>query len=339
MTLGIDVSKNYLDCCLKGVNQKGILVTKATKKFKNDENGFQSMIVWLKGKTTEGKAILCVMEATGTYHEDVLYYLYEHKYNCVLVLPNKIFHYARSLNKKAKTDKIDAELIADYGAKNATEFSLWFPVTKNIKRIKEFSRSIEDVNAQLVENKNYLHALKIAHNTNPKIIKLYENLIEKLEKMKLELESSLDKEIETDSEMKRMAEESAKIKGLTVRSVARVLAEVNCFLSTTSIRKAISYAGLDIIVKQSGSSCFSSSISKRGNKHLRNILFMSALSSAIYDEHNKDLRQRLLERGHKPIECTVSVMRKLLIIIFVLTKYNRKYDPNYNWHNANHIPT
>ena len=98
MTLGIDVSKNYLDCCLKGVNQKGILVTKATKKFKNDENGFQSMNVWLKGKTTEGKAILCVMEATGTYHEDVLYYLYEHKYNCVLVLPNKIFHYARSLN-------------------------------------------------------------------------------------------------------------------------------------------------------------------------------------------------------------------------------------------------
>ena len=179
MTLGIDVSKNYLDCCLKGVNQKGILVTKATKKFKNDENGFQSMNVWLKGKTTEGKAILCVMEATGTYHEDVLYYLYEHKYNCVLVLPNKIFHYARSLNKKAKTDKIDAELIADYGAKNATGFSLWFPVTKNIKRIKEFSRSIEDVNAQLVENKNYLHALKIAHNTNPKIMKLYENLIEK----------------------------------------------------------------------------------------------------------------------------------------------------------------
>lgn len=339
MTLGIDVSKNHLDCCLKGVNQKGILVTKATKKFKNDQNGFQSMNVWLKGKSTTGKSILCVMEATGTYYEDILYYLHEHKYNCVVVLPNKIFHYAKSLNKKAKTDKIDAELIADYGAKNAPELTLWFPVTKNIKRIKEFSRSIEDVNAQLVENKNYLHALKIAHDTNPKIVRLYENLIEKLEKMKQELESSLDTEIETDSEMKRMTEEPAKIKGLTVRSVARVLSEVNCFLTTTSIRKAISYAGLDIVVKQSGQNCFTSSISKRGNKHLRNILFMSALSSALHDEHNKELRQRLLERGHKPIECTVSVMRKLLSIIFVLTKYNRKYDPDYNWHKANNIPT
>ena len=339
MTLGIDVSKNHLDCCLKGVNQKGILVTKATKKFKNDQNGFQSMNVWLKGKSTTGKSILCIMEATGTYHEDILYYLYEHKYNCVVVLPNKIFHYAKSLNKKAKTDKIDAELIADYGAKNAAELTLWFPVTKNIKRIKEFSRSIEDVNGQLVENKNYLHALKIAHNTNPKIVRLYENLIEKLEKMKQELESSLDTEIETDYEMKRMTEEPAKIKGLTVRSVARVLSEVNCFLTTTSIRKAISYAGLDIVVKQSGQNSFTSSISKRGNKHLRNILFMSALSSALHDEHNKKLRQRLLERGHKPIECTVSVMRKLLSIIFVLTKYNRKYDPDYNWHKANNIPT
>ena len=335
MTLGIDVSKSSLDCCLKGVNPNGILVTKSTKKFKNDENGFRSMNEWLKGKSKGGKAILCVMEATGTYHEEVLYYLYEHKYDCVLVLPNKIFHYAKSLNKKAKTDKIDAELIADYGAKNASELSLWFPVTKNIKRIKEFSRSIEDVNAQLVENKNYLHALRIAHDTNPKIIKLYENLIEKLEKMKQELERSLDKEIETDPEMKRMTEEPAKIKGLTVRSVARVLAEVNCFLSTTSIRKAISYAGLDIVVKQSGANSFTSSISKRGNKHLRNILFMSALSSSIYDERNKNLRQRLLDRGHKPIECIVSVMRKLLSIIFVLTKYNRKYIPDYNWHKAN----
>lgn len=337
MTLGIDVSKSSLDCCLKGVNQNGILVTKATKKFKNDEKGFQSLNEWLKGKTTGGKSILCVMEATGTYHEDVLYYLYEHKYRCVVVLPNKIYHYAKSFNKKSKTDKIDAELIATYGAKNAQELSLWFPVTKNIKRIKDFSRSIEDVNAQLVENKNYLHALRIAHNTSPKIIKLYENLIEKLEKMKQELESSLDKEIETDPEMKRMTEEPAKIKGLTVRSVARVLAEVNCFLSTTSIRKAISYAGLDIVVKQSGSHCFTSSISKRGNKHLRNILFMSALSSAIHDERNKNLRQRLLDSGHKPIECTVSVMRKLLSIIFVLTKYNKKYIPDYNWHKANNI--
>lgn len=337
MTLGIDVSKSSLDCCLKGVNQNGILVTKATKKFKNDENGFQSLNEWLKVKSNGEKSILCVMEATGTYHEDVLYYLYEHKYNCVLVLPNKIFHYAKSLNKKAKTDKIDAELIANYGVKNSQELSLWYPATKNIKRIKEYSRSIEDVNAKLVENKNYLHALKVAHDANPKIIKLYKNLIEKLEKMKEELESNLDKEIEADPEMKRMTEEPAKIKGLTVRSAARVLAEVNCFLSTTSIRKAISYAGLDIVVRQSGANCFSSSISKRGNKHLRNILYMSALSSAHHDKHNNNLRQRLLDRGHKPIECIVSVMRKLLSIIFVLTKYNRKYNPDYNWHKENKI--
>ena len=45
----------------------------------------------------------------------------------------------------------------------------------------------------------------------------------------------------------------------------------------------------------------------------------------------------MLDSGHKPKQCIIAITRKLLCLIFTLTKYRRIYDPNYNWHKANNI--
>ena len=336
-TLGIDVSKDTLECSLKSENAQGRLVVRASKTFKNTMEGHEAIKAWLCSKVRDKSSVNCLMEATGVYHEDILYYLYDNGFTCFVVLPNKIHHYAKCLNFKAKTDKIDAALIADYGTKQIDTLEPWQPTTTSIRSIRTKSRLIEEIDDMIVVLRNHLHALKTAYNTAPEVINECEKLLKYQSEAKKNLEKMIDQEIENDPEMKALAQEPAKVKGLTHRTVARVLAETNCFRNITSLRKATSYAGLDVIVQQSGASCKRTSISKRGNSHLRRLLYMGALTSGQFDNNNSRLRQRMLDSGHKPKQWIIAITRKLLCLIFTLTKYRRIYDPNYNWHKANNI--
>ena len=90
-----------------------------------------------------------------------------------------------------------------------------------------------------------------------------------------------------------------------------------------SIRQVVSYAGLDVVMKESGKFKGKTKISKKGNARIRQCLFMPAMSAIQHNDKIKDLYWRIRERNpdikRKGI---VAGMRKLLILIFVLWKKN-----------------
>jgi transposase len=109
IVLGIDVSKAKLDLALLLDAQISHFVVQ------NSAKGFAEILDIIASKTTEKPEIY--MEATGCYCENVADFLVDQGFDVKIVNPAKIHAFAKAKISKAKTDKADAKLIADYGAK------------------------------------------------------------------------------------------------------------------------------------------------------------------------------------------------------------------------------
>ena len=122
-----------------------------------------------------------------------------------------------------------------------------------------------------------------------------------------------------------------KVKGLGIVTVATIIAETNGFVLFTSRGQLISYAGYDVVEKQSGTSVKGRTrISKKGNKFIRRALHFPAITTVKYETHFEHLFDRIVDRSGIKMKGYVAVQRKLLVLIYTLFKNNKPYDPNYH---------
>lgn len=133
ITIGIDIAKQKFDVAYKEETQKwrrGI--------FKNSSEGFKEFLQW--AKESQAEVIYGVMEATGRYGEDLANFLYVSECEVSVVNPSQVKNYSRSLLKRAKTDKVDAELIFEFATKH--EIPLWKPLLPALQALKEQVRCL-----------------------------------------------------------------------------------------------------------------------------------------------------------------------------------------------------
>ena len=84
--IGIDVSKEYLDCCIGSINIEQEQKLSKTKKFRNTEEGFKELREWVNSERSAIEVIF-VMEATGVYYENLAYWLNNQDEKlCILLL-------------------------------------------------------------------------------------------------------------------------------------------------------------------------------------------------------------------------------------------------------------
>jgi transposase len=109
-----------------------------------------------------------------------------------------------------------------------------------------------------------------------------------------------------------------------------VLAETNGFELIRNKRQLISYSGLDIREKQSGTSVKGKPrISKKGNRHLRKAMHLPALSAIKHNEQFKAVFTRLVSRHGIKMKAAVALQRKLLELIYVIWKTDKDYVKDY----------
>ncbi len=94
-------------------------------------------------------------------------------------------------------------------------------------------------------------------------------------------------------------------------------------------RQLASYAGLDVVQRQSGLSAHATRISKRGNVRLRTALYLPALSSLRHNPRQMAFYARLRTRHPSGKPGVIAVMRKLLVLCYSLWKNDQPYDPCY----------
>jgi transposase len=260
LAAGIDVSKDALEVCLKELTDDGTVRIKRTHSFANDVKGFGALLRWLEKDRTGNQAIH-VMEATGSYHEDLAYFLYDNKRKVCVVLPNKIKYYAKSRNIKTKTDKVDASVIADFGLERTCPS--WEPMSKSYRTLRDLSRELISIKKALSRSLCQLHAMKHSHLKNPTVLSIkLEQIAFYRQKIKA-MESEIKKEVARDKSFKERVDKITTIKGVGLITAVTVLCETNGFQLFNNIRQVVSYAGLDVEMKESGSFKGKTRISKK----------------------------------------------------------------------------
>jgi transposase len=330
--IGIDVGMDNFYACYKIKYNDNTVVIKGTKSFDNNSTGMNLLLEWckLRNKTAEIKPIF-VMEATGVYYENLAYFLHENQQIVSVHLAQKVKYFAKGCNLKTKTDKVDSKMIAEFGIeKNLKGTDLWTPPGKDFKMIRDLARehtSLKEAHAAL---KTQLHALNHSHEINTKVLEMKEQQIVFYQEQIEMAEKEMRKLVKSDEKLHAKIEKIQTIKGVGFVTIIKILTEVNGFLLFTSIRQLVSYAGLDVIEKESGKFKGKTKISKKGNARIRSALYMPAMSAMQYNQTLKTFYERVNEGRTIKKQGVVAVMRKLLILIYTLWKKEEEYIENYS---------
>lgn len=330
--VGLDVCSQRLDVCFKEQDQDGNRKIKGTRSFDNNASGFKSYLDWCN-KRKKDCDLIHLMEATGVYHEDLCYYLHHRGEKVSVEMPGRVKYFIKSLNLKTKTDKMEAKAIAEMGL--SCKVGLWEPPSKDFKALRDLSRTLCKLKKGHRAVCSQLHALKSAHNSYAQSMEALKQLKATYEKLIAQCEADLMDLVEQDHQLKEKIARITIIKGIGTLTVVKLLAETDAFRNCSSIRKLVSYCGLDVIERQSGKFKGKSRISKKGNAYIRSALYMPALSAIKHDKAIKAFYERLERRTPYKKQAIVAVMRKLLILVYTLWKNGQNYDPDFRWQQKN----
>lgn len=332
-SVGVDISMDKYDVRfgVLTLSEDGRFLQELLKasSFKNTPEGHKKMLEWaMKQRLNEEIPISFIMEATGTYYESLAYFLAESKQKVAVIVPTKTKNFAKTLENKSKTDPLDSNMLATYGLEKDPE--CWRVPSEVMKSLKILTREYHTIKEMRTQIKNRLHALEHSHEPLEYITKLLKQQISFFDIQLKALEKKIRKLIEKDKDLNDRINKIDKIEGVGPMTIVSILAETDCFSLVFSMKQLASYAGLDVVHNESGLKKGKTSISKKGNRHLRNAVYMPALAAIRFNPAFKAMYMRLMEKGkpHKVVH--VAVARKLLLLIYTIWKKNTEYIPDYH---------
>lgn len=326
--VGIDVAQKELVVTLGKLHEDLSIELYAYKVFSNKEKGFDSLLKWVSKLTEEQVAIHYVMEATGVYHQKFAYYLDENKMKLSIVLPNKISNYMRTLDLKTITDKSCSEAIARFGLER--QLDLWKRPKDVYKKLQQLTRERNQIVDERVVVKNQLHAEESEAEPNTSSVKRIKARIKFLSSQEQEIKKDIDLIASKEETIIKEIDTICTIPGIGKLTAVTILAETNGFELIKNKKQLVSYAGLDIKEKQSGTSVKGKSkISKKGNRNLRKAMHLPALSAIKHDDHFKEIFVRLVSKSGIKMKGVVAVQRKLLELVYILHKNKSNYQKHY----------
>lgn len=325
--LGIDVAKDSLSLCLGTLKQDLEKDFSASAEVTNDTKGFQRIEKWLAKLGAQKEKLVVVMEATGVYHEALALYLHQKGYAVSVMQSGRVKRYAQSLSQRSKTDALDSRMLAMLGCER--KLPLWSPPDETLRHLKALSRERSFLLKEKNVEKNRLHAIEASAFSNPREVKRQAKRIKLLESQLQEIEQEMKELVEHDKALAQKIHYLESIPGVSFISAATVVGETCGFHEITSAKQLASYAGYDVVLKESGTFRGSTKISKKGNSHIRSMLHMPSMTAVRVNPTLRLFYNRLKPNKAKPIVALVAVQRKLLLLMYSLYKKNAYYDAKF----------
>lgn len=334
LSVGIDIAKENFQACLMMRYADGRQVVLSNKSFGNRKSGFVALLSWVKRcipKGYVGIKTIYVMEATGVYYEQLSYFLSDQSLDISVQLANNVKNFGKSLNIKTKTDESDAQVIALMGIER--QLPLWKAPSLIFRQLKQLSRERLALVEQKTVVNNQKSAIKSSHEPIETTIKRMDEHIEFIEDQIQEIEEQIKKVVASDPILQKKVENVCTIKGVQLVTAITVIAECNGFSLFKNKAQLVSFAGYDVVKKESGQKKDKvGRISKKGNKFIRHALYFPAVTAIRYDPAFKNVADRITERTTLKMKGNVAVQRRLLILIYKLfvndTVYDVKYQEN-----------
>jgi transposase len=318
-SVGIDISKDTFTACVCRSDFSGNEYLSETVDFKNLKTGYNQLVKWSRKITDPSIEVVFVMEATGVYYENLAHHLHKLNLPVSVLLANKVKHFAKSLNIKTKTDQVDARIIARLGAER--KLSLWEPPPEIFKLLKDLTRAYTELIRERTAFKNRLHAMSSGYKPHPAIIKSNKAIIKKLTEQSEKIKEEIRKLIYSEEWLASRVDKVLTIKGVGLMTIASVLAETQGFEFVKNIRQLCSYAGYDVVQRESGTSVMGKTkISKKGNGRIRAALHFPALQAARHSPTMKSTYDKINQNKPCKMVGATALQRKILVLIYTLWK-------------------
>ena len=291
--LGADVSKATIDCRLR---DQAFTVT-------NDPAGLAHLIARLQA---DPAALHVVCEATGGYQNALVRALHQHGLAVSVINPRQVRDFARSRGILAKTDRLDAQVLADFGRANAPQPDL--PKPAHLQRLAALLAARDHLVAARAEHQTRLHHIedRWLRAQATRALNFYTREIKKLEAQLLALRDA-------DPALQAKALRLDQAAGLDWRGALGLLGYLP-ELGSLNRRAIAKLAGLAPLNYDSGQF--------RGQRHIaggrapaRRLLYLASLTAIRKNSLLKTFFQKLRAAGKPGKLALTAVARKLLILL------------------------
>lgn len=271
------------------------------------------------------KPDLIVMEATGIYYLDLAIKLTSAGLPVAVINPKSAFNFAKAMLRNSKTDKIDAQLLAEYAERMTPK--IWSAPTEQMLELRSLGRHLNRLTGHRTQAKNELHALKATGTTSKMLIEDEEDAIVALDKRIDRFRAVALDLIVQDPELSVSFKCMVAGPGIGEVSAIAMLAELVTLPRTLKSNQVSRHAGLDVRLTQSGTSINRPGrMSKAGNAYLRSAMFMPALSALRCDPYVKAFYEALVARGKKKMQAIGAIMRKYLTGVWACIRSGEPFD-------------
>jgi transposase len=267
----------------------------------NTSSGFRILIKALQ-KASLPPHLVC--EATGPYHKALVAALHRAGIQLSVINPRQVRDFARASGQLAKTDKIDAKILADYGSKMRPEPTL------ALDPASEELAALATRRHQLIEMRS-AETKRLAQVTHVVLRRSNTTLIACIDKQIKHLDLLIEKVIAGSPDLNPKLQRLCKVEGVG-RTTASLLLAACPELGSLNKNQAAALAGLAPLCRDSGTLRGTRSI-RGGRLNIRRALYMAALSASRCNPHLRPFFLRLKAAG-KPFKVAITAtMRKLLI--------------------------
>lgn len=309
--LGIDVSKDELVVVREAVA--------GARTYRNDERGQMDLLKELTKKESTPPTTI-VLEATGGYERGVVAVLGAAGLPVVVVNPRQVREFARSRGRIAKTDKLDARVLADFGAMMKPELRA-LP-SEAEEELKDLLARRQQLMQMLVAEKSRL--LQAVGKRSQKLRRELKSHVTDLERRLRMTDSDLDDTLRKSPIWREEDDILQSFPGIGRQTSLMLLGELR-EIGTMSGSQLASLVGLAPMNRDSGRQR-----GKRrtggGRSHVRAALFMATLAATRHNPVISSYYQRLIKSGKPKMVAVVACMRKILVTLNAMIKTKTRWQ-------------
>lgn len=318
--LGADISNKSIEVSLLKKDNDKIIYSKTIA---NDSRSIKNLTEYL---LKQYRSFFVVMEATGNYHKKFMTELIAVNIPFAVVNPLISKRYAQMKMLRTKTDKIDARSLALFAFEQKPK--PFIIPSKQQMKIRDIITVQNHLVKQRTQNKNLLHSQLVLPEIDQETVRSIKKIISTIDIQLKKIEKNIEEIL--NKNFSQLYKQIISINGIGKKTAQAIVAYLGNLENFNSYKQVAAFIGINPKIESSGSSLNKrKGLGKQGNKLLRTLFYMSALSAIRSNKKCKQLYIRLLQRGKAKMSALIAASNKLVKQLFAIVKNNRSYLDDY----------